>query len=64
MNQDAMTNSEARAYFDRIIANLKAAGEADRLAKMELCREYFTNPRFRNLLQEVTFAVTYTPREG
>lgn len=44
-----MTNNEAREIFNQAIANEK---DADRIAKVELLREYFTNPTFRSAMEE------------
>ena len=41
---EKMTNTEAREIFDRALAG---ETNADRIAKVELLREYFTNPSFR-----------------
>lgn len=49
-----MTASEARAIFNAAIAT---STDADQIARMELCREYFTNPEFRANLEEFTFAL-------
>ena len=43
-----MSNTEARKVFNQILATLT---DADQIAKIELCREYFTNPDFRAALQ-------------
>lgn len=39
-----LTNTEAREIFNAAISNEK---DADRIAKVELLREYFCNPEFR-----------------
>ena len=46
--------AEAREMFDRLIAQ---ADSADRVAALELCREYFTNPEFRVALQDEVFRI-------
>lgn len=42
-----MNNQEARRIFDQAIAN---ETDQDRIARVELLREYFTNPEFRAAL--------------
>lgn len=49
-----MTNTEARAYFDAAIAR---ATDPDVIAKLELCREYFTNEEFRAALQDYVYLI-------
>lgn len=44
-----MTNTEAREIFNKALAN---ETNADRIAKVELLREYFTNPAFRAAMEE------------
>lgn len=43
-----MTNAEARNIFNAAIAN---ETDADRIAKVELLREYFTNEAFRKEME-------------
>ena len=43
-----MTNQAAREVFNQVIA---AQAGADKIARLELCREYFTNPDFRKALE-------------
>lgn len=50
-----MTAAEARAYFDAAIA---LTADPDAIAKIELCREYFTNTEFRAALEDFSFAAT------
>jgi len=47
-----MTNTEAREVFNQVIAQ---ATDADTIARLELSREYFTNPEFRAKLEEFMF---------
>jgi hypothetical protein len=42
-----MTNEAAREVFNQVIANQT---DADTIARIELCREYFTNPAFAKAL--------------
>lgn len=51
-----MTRSEIRTGFNQMIAAAKEAGNNDAVAKMELAREYFTNPGFKADLQAHTWA--------
>jgi hypothetical protein len=44
-----MTNQAAREVFNQVIANLT---DADQIAKIELAREYFTNPTFAKALAD------------
>ena len=45
---DKMTDSEARAAFNGAIEAAKAeCADADRIARMELIREFFCNSEFR-----------------
>jgi hypothetical protein len=43
-----MTNTEAKEIFNAAIAG---ETNADRIAKVELLREYFTNPTFRAAME-------------
>jgi len=53
-----MNNEEARAIFDGAAAEAKAQGDLDRVARIELLREYFTSERFRSALGAFTFEAT------
>jgi len=44
-----MTNTAAKEVFNRAIA---ATTDADAIARLEVAREYLTNPDFRAKLQE------------
>jgi hypothetical protein len=44
-----MNNEQAREIFDQAIAT---ETDADRIAKVELMREYFTSPAFRVALED------------
>lgn len=48
-----MTNQAAREVFNQIIATLT---DADQIAKIELSREYFTNPEFAKALADHLWA--------
>ena len=43
-----MTNQAAREVFNHVIANQT---DSDKIANLELCREYFTNQTFRKALE-------------
>lgn len=47
-----MTTEEARQHFDYLLEQAKTA---EQVAKLELAREYFTNPDFRASLQNKLF---------
>lgn len=47
-----MNTVEARAEFNKARAAAEANGDADRVARVELAREYFTNPKFRKALED------------
>lgn len=46
-----LTNAEARRIFDQIAL---AEPDPEKRANIELCREYFTNPKFRRWLEDET----------
>ncbi len=50
-----MTNEQARRIFDAAIAR---ATDADKRARLELAREFFTNPAFAKALSDYTYEVT------
>lgn len=56
-----MTNEEARAIFNEVIS--KQTDEA-KIAKLEVLREYFTNPEFRANLEEFTFNLNNNTEES
>ncbi len=51
-----MTNQDARAVFD---AEIALSSNADRTAKLELLREYFTNPTFQKWLSEFVWRINH-----
>lgn len=53
-----MTDAEARAKFDKMIAELLVEGDMDRAAAMEVCREYFCNAEFRGKLEKYVYQVS------
>jgi len=50
-----MTNQEAREVFNQAIA---ATADADKIARIELVREFFTNPAFRKSLEDHVWDLT------
>lgn len=49
-----MSATEARAIFNGAI---EEAGDADAVARLELAREYFTNPTFRKNLEQFVWEI-------
>ena len=47
-----MTSQQAREAFNQMIETFAARGMADKVAELEICREYFTNPKFRKGLED------------
>ena len=43
-----MTNEQAREAFNQMIQAFAERGMADKVAEMEICREYFTNSLTRS----------------
>lgn len=52
--KNEMTNTEVRAYFDAAIAR---TNDPDTIAKLEICREYFTNEEFRAALHDHVYRI-------
>lgn len=53
-----MNTNEARTEFDKVIANAAANGaDAQKIAELEIIREYLCNPEFKGNLQEYTAKV-------
>lgn len=50
-----MTTNEARNLFNKAI---NETTDKNQIAKLELAREYFTNPDFRKALEEESFKRT------
>jgi hypothetical protein len=46
---------KVRAVFDKAISETK---DPERVAKLELLREWYTNPKFRTALSDLSFAMT------
>lgn len=53
-----MTATEIRAEFDKVRDAAAAKGDADAVARIELAREYFTNPAFRKALEDHVWETT------
>lgn len=51
-----MTATEIRKEMDKAIEAMKKAGNADKVAELEVIREYFTNPEFKAQLQKFTYS--------
>ena len=51
-----MNAIEARKIFDKVISETQ---DPDRIAKLELLREYFCNPAFKSELEKITFEMNY-----
>ena len=49
-----MTTEQARQIFNTAI---NATQDADQIAKIELAREFFTNPDFRKALEDYTWQI-------
>ncbi len=47
-----MTTQQAKEIFNQAATEALAKGDADAVANIELCREYFTNPAFRRALED------------
>lgn len=47
-----MSSTEIRTGFDQMIQAARAAGDHDAVARLEVAREYFTNPDFKQGLQD------------
>lgn len=54
-----MTKQEAREIFNQAAAVAAAKGDADAVSRIELAREYFTNPAFRVAMQDHSFKTTF-----
>jgi hypothetical protein len=52
-----MSNQNIREGFNQMINAAQRAGDADAVAKLEIAREYFTNPAFRKNLEDVTWQI-------
>ena len=50
-----MNNDQAREVFNQAIASTT---DADAIARIEVAREYFTNPEFRKSLEDLVWEAT------
>lgn len=57
-----MSNQDIRAGFNQMIQAALAAGDNDAVARMEVAREYFTNPAFKAGLQDHIWNITQAGR--
>jgi hypothetical protein len=53
MNANKLTAEEVKEIFN---ARIATETNADKIADLEIIREYFTNEKFRATLEEMTFA--------
>lgn len=51
-NEQQFTNAAAKVLFAEMIAAATAAGDKDSVARIELVREFTTNPEFRAALEQ------------
>jgi len=51
-NEQQFTNATAKEMFAEMIAAAKAAGDKDSVARIEIVREFTTNPEFRASLEQ------------
>jgi hypothetical protein len=47
-----MNVEKARECFNEMAATFRAKGMRDKAAEVEICREYFTNPKFRKAMED------------
>ena len=53
-----MTTAQAKKEFEKMIAKMKVAGvDPDKIAEIEVVKEYFTNPEFRAKLSEFVYNI-------
>jgi hypothetical protein len=52
-----MSAEDIRNGFNQMIAAAAAAGDNEAVARMEITREYFTNPAFKSSVQEMTWRI-------
>jgi hypothetical protein len=55
-----MNEAKIRAGFNRMIEAAAAAGNDEAVARMEIAREYFTNPAFKAFVQDETWRINTT----
>jgi hypothetical protein len=53
-----MNNEQLKAGFNESITNARNAGvDSKTIAEMEICREYFTNPKFKKDLESYVWQI-------
>ncbi len=52
-----MNIQQARTVFDQAAAEALRQGDADRASRLELAREYFTNPEFKKALESFVWSI-------
>lgn len=50
-----MDNQQIKDGFNQVIRNVK---DADTIARLEICREYFSNPQFKVNLQNFLWGMS------
>lgn len=56
MTDNSISREQVRAVFNAEVEKAKAVGDEDRVAKVELMREYFTNPAFRKAMEDFVWS--------
>ena len=60
-----MTAQELKNNFNQTIANAKANGvDGDTIAKMEILREWHSNPEFPKMLADFTAPIAFNMARG
>jgi hypothetical protein len=57
-----MTNEQAKAVFNQIAAQHRASGKHDQAARIEIAREYFTNPKFKAAFEQHVWDINEAAR--
>ena len=52
-----MNTQQARAVFTQAAASAAAKGDAEAVNRIELAREYFTNPDFRSAMERFVWSI-------
>jgi hypothetical protein len=55
-----MNEADIRAGFNRMIEAAAASGNDEAVARMEIAREYFTNPAFKAFVQDEVWRINTT----
>ena len=56
MNAATFTSDDARKIFNAVIEEASIRGEADRVAAIELAREYFCSPIMRKAIEDAVWS--------